>query len=175
MRKQLDLFEAGFNRAILVLAWCVAASIGLIAVLIPLNLFLVKFHFGSLWWLYEAVEYALYFGVFLGTPWVLQQGSHVRIDVLISMLGSENAARLERAINLAGATLCTVLCVYGVRAAISEFQDGIYPDKDLRIQTGYMMSVFATSFALLAIEFLLRLRPRRVLVEEKTAAVGEGF
>ena len=38
-----------------------------------------------------------------------------------------------------------------------------------------MMAVFATSFALLAIEFLLRLRPRRVLVEEKTAAVGEGF
>ena len=43
MRKQLDLFEAAFNRTILVLAWCVAASIGLIAVLIPLNLFLVKF------------------------------------------------------------------------------------------------------------------------------------
>ncbi len=175
MRKQLDLFEAGFNRAILVLAWCVAASIGLIAVLIPLNLFLVKFHLGSLWWLYEAVEYTLYFGVFLGTPWVLQQGAHVRIDVLVSMLKRESAARLERAINLAGAAICAVLCSYGLRAAISEFQDGIYPDKDLRIQTGYMMSVFAISFAMLTIEFLLRLRPARVLVEEETASAGEGF
>jgi len=175
MRKQLDLFEAGFNRLILVLAWCVAASIGLFAVLIPLNLFLVKTQLGSLWWLYEAVEYALYFGVFIGAPWVLQQGAHVRVDVVTSVLGSDNAARLEQAVDLAGAALCAFLCIYGMRAAISEFQDGIYPDKDLRIQTGYMMTVFAVSFALLAIEFLLRLRRARLVVEEDAASVKEGF
>jgi len=32
------------------------------------------------------------------------------------------------------------------------------PDKDLRIPTGYMMTIFSTSFFLLAIEFLLRFR-----------------
>ncbi len=72
MRRRLDRFEAGFNRAMLYLAVLVAVSIGLFAVLIPLNLFLVKFKLGSIWWLYEAVEYALYFGVFVGAPWVLQ-------------------------------------------------------------------------------------------------------
>ena len=55
-----------------------AVSIGLIAVLIPLNLLLIKMQWGSIWWLYEAVEYALYVGVFIGAPWVLRQGAHVR-------------------------------------------------------------------------------------------------
>ena len=39
MQKQIDRFEAGFDRLMLYLAALVAASIGLIAVLIPLNLF----------------------------------------------------------------------------------------------------------------------------------------
>ena len=56
----------------------------------------------------------------------------------------------------AGALLCLLLFYYGVRIAISEFEDGTLPDKDLRIPTGYMMVVFAVSFALLCVEFLLR-------------------
>jgi len=172
----LDRFEAGFNRAMLFLAWLVAASIGLIAVLIPLNLFLVKFHIGSLWWLYEAVEYALFFGVFLGAPWVLRQGAHVRVDVFAAALPRRAAARLEQIVDLAGATLCGFLSVYSTRAAISEFQDGTYPDKDLRIQTWYIVAVLALSFALLTIEFLLRLRrARRVAQTEAAAARQTGF
>ncbi len=175
MRKQLDLFEAGFNRAMLGLAWCVAGSIGLFAVLIPLNLFLVRFHLGSMWWLFEAVEYTLYFGVFLGAPWVLQQGAHVRIDVLASALPAAAAARLEQVLNVLGTALCVFLCVYGIRITISEFQDGTVPDKDLRIKTWYMMVVFASSFALLAIEFLLRLRRAHMLAKDETAAAKSGF
>ena len=176
MRRQLDLFEAGFNRAMVFLAALVAVSIGLFAILIPLNLFLVRAQWGSMWWLYEAVEYALYFGVFIGAPWVLQQGAHVRVDVLASALSKENAARLENVLDLAGASLCLLLCFYGVRVTVSEFQDGTLPDKDLRIETWYMMAVFAISFFLLAIEFLLRLRRGREIVEREETAVAEsGF
>lgn len=176
MRRQIDLFEAGFNRAMAYLAALVAVSIGLFAVLIPLNLFLVKVRWGSMWWLYEAVEYALYVGVFAGAPWVLQQGAHVRVDVLVSALRKKAAARLEQALDVAGASLCLLLVFYGVRVTVSEFQDGTLPDKDLRIATGYMMAVFATSFLLLAIEFLLRLRRAREIVAKEAAAAAEsGF
>ena len=64
----------------------VAVSIGLIAVLIPLNLFLVTLKWGSFPWLFEAVEYALYVGVFIGAPWVLRQGAHIRVDVVTAAL-----------------------------------------------------------------------------------------
>ncbi|MED5408753.1 MAG: TRAP transporter small permease [Pseudomonadota bacterium] len=158
MNRPIDRFEAGFNHAMLYLAYLVALSIGLFAVLIPLNLFLIKTHLGSIWWLYEGVEYALYFGVFIGAPWVLNQGAHVRVDVLTAALTRKSARKVERTMDIAGAVLCALLCFYGSRVTIWEFQDGTLPDKDLRIPTGYMMVIFAASFFLLAIEFLLRFR-----------------
>ncbi len=158
MHRPIDRFEAGFNRVVLYLAYLVALSIGLFAVLIPLNLFLIKAQLGSIWWLYEGVEYTLYFGVFIGAPWVLNQGGHVRVDVLTAALNTESAQRVERIMDLAGAVLCVLLCFYGSRVTLWEFQDGTLPDKDLRIPTGYMMAIFSTSFFLLAIEFLLRFR-----------------
>ena len=158
MQRPIDRFEAGFNQVILYLAYLVALSIGLFAALIPLNLFLIKTQLGSIWWLYEGVEYTLYFGVFIGAPWVLSQGAHVRVDVLTAALSTESARRVDRVMDLAGAVLCVLLCFYGSRVTLWEFQDGTLPDKDLRIPTGYMMVIFSVSFFLLAIEFLLRFR-----------------
>jgi TRAP-type C4-dicarboxylate transport system permease small subunit len=170
MRAHLDTFEIGFNRLLKFLAALVALSIGLIALLIPLNLLLIKLHWGSLWWLYEAVEYSLYVGVFIGAPWVLQQGAHVRVDVLASALPKAAADKLEQLLNLAGAGLCLLLCFYGVRAMHSEFVDGTLPDKDLRIANWIMIGVFAGAFWLLAIEFMLRLRRAGA-----DAGAGSGF
>ena len=176
MHRQLDRLEAGYNRVTVWLARLVAASIGLFAVLIPLNLFLLKFQVGNIWWLYEAMEYALYIGVFIGAPWVLQQGAHVRVDVLTTALPDKISLRLERILDAACAALCILLCSYGVRSAISEFRDSTLPDKDLRIETGYMMVVFAVSFVLLAIEFLLRMRRNRsVYATERGGSSGSGF
>ena len=175
MGRPIDVFESGFGRLLAFLAALVAASIGAIAVLIPLNLVLIKMQWGSIWWLYEAVEYALFVGVFSGAPWVLQQGAHVRVDVLIATLPDAPARRLEQFLNVAGALLCLVLCVYGVRAAISEFQDGTLPDKDLRIANWYMLSVFALSFFLLAVEFLLRVRRALDTVASRDSAAQSGL
>ncbi len=165
MRRQLDAFEIGFNRVTHFLAVLVAISIGLIAVLIPVNLLLIKMQWSSLWWLYEAVEYTLYVGVFIGAPWVLHHGAHVRVDVLVTALPKNLAVQLERLVDIVGCVLCLVLFVYGARAALSEFEDGTLPDKDLRIANWYMLVVFAASFLLLAVEFLLRCR--RAGVEEE--------
>ena len=176
MRLQIDLFEVGFNRLIFSLAALSAISIGIYSVLIPVNLFLVKFQFGNIWWLYEGVEYALYVGTFLGAPWVLQQGAHVRVDILVMALPKAGAARLERVLNLFGAALCLFLFFYGVRATISEFRDGTIPDKVLQIKNWYMMAVFSLSFLLLAIEFLLRLRRADATVPiDGNKITGPGF
>ena len=170
MPKILDVFEAGFCRLLVALAALVAMSIGLIAVLISLNMILIKMEWGSIWWLYEGVEYALYAGAFLGAPWVLQKGAHVRVDVVVSVLSPIAAQRLEKFMDGLGALLCLFLCYYGIRAGVSEFQDGTMPDKDLRIANWYMMVVFAVSFLLLAVEFLLRIR--RVGTDDDETEVG---
>ena len=176
MSSPIDTIEDIFNRTISVLITLVAISIGLIAVLIPFNLFIVKTGLGSIWWLHEGVEYALYVGVFVGAPWVLQQGAHVRVDVLMSALPAKAATTLERALDLVGASLSLILCYYGVRLAISEFEDGTLPDKDLRIANWIMMVVFAFSFFLLAVEFLFRMRRAgEIVVSESTEKKEAGF
>ncbi|MEQ9642810.1 MAG: TRAP transporter small permease [Alphaproteobacteria bacterium] len=158
MGKLLEAVEAAFNRLIFALAALVALSIGLITVGIALNLVLLKTGTGSIWWLYEAVEYTLYVGVFIAAPWVLQQGAHVRVDVLTAALPRRLSMRLEQLLDVAGAALCAVLCYYGARAATMEFEFGTLPDKDLRIANWIMLTIFAGAFALLGIEFLLRIR-----------------
>ncbi len=176
MNRHIDAFEAGFNWLLLFLAALVAISIGLIAVLIPINLLLIKMTWGNIWWLYEGVEYALYAGVFLGAPWVLQQGAHVRVDILSAALPKSMAAQLERILDFAAAGLCLVLCYYGIRATISEYVDGTMPDKVLSIANWIILVVFAFSFFLLAIEFLLRVRrAREIVAKAETSATKSGF
>jgi TRAP-type C4-dicarboxylate transport system permease small subunit len=165
MANLLDAAEAGVDRINRLLIGVVAVSIGLFAVMIPVNLILVKMQLGGIWWLHEAIEYALYVGVFIGAPWVLRQGAHVRVDVINLALPPRAAMWLERLIDCVGVVLCLCLFSYGLRAALWEFGNGTLPDKDLRIPNWCMLSVFAVSFLLLAIEFLFRLRRARAAGE----------
>jgi len=170
MTKFLDMAESGFNKLLWLLIALVAISIGLFAVLIPLNLLLIKQQWGSLWWLNEAIEYALYVGVFISAPWVLQQGAHVRVDVFVAALPHKAAAWMEKLLNVVGTVLCLVLALYGTRAMLWALADGTLPDKDLRIADWYMLAVFAASFYLLALEFLFRLRRAGTDVAPSTEA-----
>ena len=158
MKTLFDKAEIGFNRLLELLIALVAISIGLFALLIPLNLLIVKTNIGSIWWLSEAIEYALYVGVFIGAPWVLQQGAHVRVDLFASALPKHVAVYLERLLDTLGVGLCLALCTYGIRATLWEFEDGTMPDKDLRIANWIMLAVFSISFLLMAMEFLFRIR-----------------
>ncbi len=162
MHSALDRFETVFNRIIVFFAALVAISIGLMAILISLNLFLLKFKLGNLWWLFGSIEYAMFFGVFIGAPWVLQQGAHVRVDVLLMALPKSIADKLDWFVNLAGTVLCLALCFYGTRAAMVEYVDETMPDKDLAIANWIVLTVFAFAFMMLAIEFLLRMRSERI-------------
>lgn len=170
MANFLDVVESAFNRFIKFLIALVAASIGLFAILIPFNLLLIKTQMGALWWLNEAIEYALYVGVFIGAPWVLQQGAHVRVDVLVSALPAKAAVHMERFLNVVGAVICIVLAVYGFRGAMLEFIFGTLPDKVLRIPNWYMLAVFSGSFFLLATEFLFRIRRAGTIVAEDASS-----
>ncbi len=171
----VDRFEAGFHRLNTFLAGLVALSIGFMAFLIPLDLLIRNLRWGNMPWLYEGIEYALYFGIFLAAPWVLQHGAHVRVDVLLTALPASLAARLEQAIDIAGALLCAALCYYGIEATILHYVEGYLPDKLLVLANWYLMTAFAVAFAMLTIEFLLRARRARAAVEEEadpTAKAG---
>ncbi|PRD43650.1 hypothetical protein C5748_10380 [Phyllobacterium phragmitis] len=149
-------FETMFGKLNNAIAIGVAISIGMFAILAPLDFLIRKLRMGGLEWLNEGAEYFLFFGVFLSATWVLQQGAHVRVDIIISSLSARAAAWLERVMDLVGAVLCAIMAYLGVQSAISAYVLGTLPDKDLRIPNWIVLSVFFVSFVLLTIEFLLR-------------------
>ncbi len=176
MQSSIDKFETGFNRLATFLIALVALSIGLIAILIPFNLAMIKLQYGGIWWLFEGIEYALYFGVFAGAPWVLQQGAHVRVDFITANLPENAAAKLDTILNILGAAICILLAVYGSRSGIAEYIDATMPDKDVRVANWIVVSAFAASFTMLALEFLFRLRKNRVFkLAENDHAPEAGF
>ncbi len=175
MKLFLDTFENYFIQLCNIFAALVAISIGLMAVSIPFNLLIIKTHIGSIWWLNTSIEYALYYGVFAGAPWVLQQGAHVRVDVLLTVLPERASHKLDTLINIVGAGLCIFFCVYGLRAGISEYIDETLPDKDLQIANWISVSFFAFAFAMLTIEFLFRIRKNRVLRIKTDDHSSDGF
>ena len=173
MSSFFDRFQAVFEQVNRFVAALVALSIGLFALLIPLDLFLRKMGWGNLPWLHEGAEYGLYVGVFLSAAWVLNKGAHVRVDIVIASLPARGALRLEKLLDIAGALLCAILCYFGLSGMIGEYALGTLPDKDLRIPNWYMLLVFGLSFALLTVEFLLRFR--RAGKEVATASTETGF
>ena len=172
MGKNLDRFEAGFDRLMVIFASAVAVSIALFAILIPLDLFLRSVGWGNMWWLYEGIEYALYAGIFLGAPWVLKEGAHVRVDVLVATLPKKISARLEQALDLFGAAICAALTYYAVRSMIDDYIEESLPDKVLAIPDWILMLVFSVAFTMLTIEFLLRLRRVHGGPETETKEAG---
>ena len=158
MSSALDGFETGFHRLNGFIATLVGIAIGLWAILIPLNLVLVRMEWGNMPWLIAIIEYSLYAGVFLGAPWVLQKNGHVRVDVLVAGLSDRSSRRLEFSIDIFGALLCTVLCIYGVLSAIADFDIGEINDKYVPLPGWQMLIVYIIAFAMLTIEFLIRAR-----------------
>jgi TRAP-type C4-dicarboxylate transport system permease small subunit len=158
MNHFLDRFERGFIVLSKFFAGLVALSIGLIALLIPLDLLIRSLEWGNMPWLHEGIEYTLYAGVFLGAPWVLQQGAHVKVDILIEYLPKKISQRIEIIIDLIGFFICLLLCYYSLIGSIDAFIDQATPDKLLKIANWKMIFIFTISFLMLAFEFLLRIR-----------------
>lgn len=168
----IDRFEAAFGRLNTAIAACVALSIAAFTILTPLDFALRKLRWGSFEWLNETAEYGLFFGVFLAATWVLQKGAHVRVDIVLALLPSRGAARLERAMDLAGAALCLAMAWFGVQGGWGAYLLGTLPDKHVQIPNWVVLAVFSVSFLFLAIEFLLRFRRTGQRGYEAAAGVG---
>lgn len=158
MASIIDRFESVFEKFNLFVAICVAGSIALFAILVPLDFFLRKSGLHGLEWLNEGTEYGLYAGVFLSSAWVLYKGAHVRVDIILTAIPSWLSTRVERAVDLFGALLCLSMAYFGANGTVSSYIFGSLPDKDLQIPNWVVLAVFTVSFIMLAIEFLLRFR-----------------
>ena len=107
-------------------------------------------------WVTELTEYLMYGAAFIGAPWALRKGAHVRVDVLISGLKPTQARLLDYFIDLVGFAISLVLLVYGFLAVLDAWNTNMVERKTWNFDDWLLLPPIPISGLLLAIEFALR-------------------
>jgi TRAP-type C4-dicarboxylate transport system permease small subunit len=107
-------------------------------------------------WVIELTEYLMYGAAFIGAPWALRKGAHVRVDVFISGLKPRTARILDHVIDLIGLAISLVLLVYGILAVLDAWNSNLVERKTWNFDDWILLLPIPISGLLLAIEFVLR-------------------
>jgi len=102
----------------------------------------------------DAIEYLIYFITFFAAPWVLREGGHITVDLLIQSLPRRAANRLLRAAYFAGAAICALCTYYGGRAVWESFDRGTRIYRSLIFEEWPVLLPLPIVFFLLLLIFL---------------------
>ena len=108
-------------------------------------------------WANEVTEYALYFITMLVAPWLLRQGQHIRIDVLLRVMPRRAAWYCEWACDLLALACCLVMAFAGFKATAASMAIGSMVVKTLAIPEWWLLAPLQACFALLAVEIVFRM------------------
>ena len=109
-------------------------------------------------WANEVTEYALYFITVLTAPWLLRQGMHIRVDVLLRVMPRRLAWTCEWAVDGIALACCVAIAWYGGKAVFSSLAIGGTVVKVLSVPEWWLLAPLPATFALLAIEVLFRMQ-----------------
>jgi TRAP-type C4-dicarboxylate transport system permease small subunit len=108
-------------------------------------------------WSNEISELMLYLITMCVAPWLLRQGQHIRVDILLQALPKKLAWSFEWIGDAIAFACCIVIALYGTRAAWSSFQSGAVNIKTLVTPEWWALAPLPLVFVLLAIEMLFRM------------------
>lgn len=107
--------------------------------------------------LLELSEYALFVTTFMAAPWVLNQASHVRVDLVLTLVSRGVARVLELLADCAGLVISALLGWHGWRVMADSFSRGDLIYKQLVVPEWILLVVIPASCFLLAVEFVRRI------------------
>jgi TRAP-type transport system small permease protein len=108
-------------------------------------------------WSAEVSEDILYLVTLLTAPWLLRQGQHIRVDIVLRILPKKLAWALEWVGDALGFACSVYFVVYGARVTIESYRSGAVSIKTLVTPEWWLLAPLPIAFALVAIEFLFRM------------------
>lgn len=108
-------------------------------------------------WSNEISELMLYLITMSVAPWLLRQGQHIRVDIMLQAIPARLAWRLEWLGDLIGFACCIVMAWYGTQAAWSSYASGAVNIKTLVTPEWWALAPLPLVFILLAIEMVFRM------------------
>jgi TRAP-type C4-dicarboxylate transport system permease small subunit len=112
---------------------------------------------GSLAWSNEISELMLYLITMCVAPWLLRQGQHIRVDIVLQALPPRLAWNLEWVADILGFGCCLLITWYGAQAAWSSYLSGAVNIKTLVTPEWWSLLPLPVVFLLLSIEMLFRM------------------
>jgi TRAP-type C4-dicarboxylate transport system permease small subunit len=112
---------------------------------------------GSLAWSNEISELMLYLITLCVAPWLLRQGQHIRVDIVLQALPRRLAWNLEWLGDLIGLACCLGMAWYGAHAAWASYASGAVNIRTLVTPEWWALLPLPVVFVLLAIEMLFRM------------------
>jgi TRAP-type C4-dicarboxylate transport system permease small subunit len=109
-------------------------------------------------WSNEVSELLLYAITLLAAPWLLREGRHIRVDIVLRALPVRAAYACEWIADVLGLASCLWLVVYGASAAWQSQQSAALSIKTLVMPEWWFLAPLPICFALLAVEFVFRMR-----------------
>ena len=106
-------------------------------------------------WSNEVSELMLYLITMCVAPWLLRQGQHIRVDIVLRAVPRGLAWGLEWIADAIGLACCVVLAVYGTKAAWASHASGALNIRTLVTPEWWALAPLPAVFVLLAIEVLL--------------------
>ena len=124
-------------------------------------------------WSTEISELMLYLITMSVAPWLLRQGQHIRVDIMLQAIPPRTAWRLEWVGDLTGFACCLVIAWFGSQAAWSSYASGAVNIKTLVTPEWWALAPLPLVFVLLAIEMIFRMiRLQRGVRGPRHDAVG---
>lgn len=154
-----------------VLGVMTAILIAVMALMISTDVVMRNVGLGSIPWSLELAEYLQFVAVFLGAPWVLRLGAHVRVDVVLQAVPRPIARALDVLANIAGAAISTALLWFAGVVGFNAYEDGARVIKSFIFPEWWLFALVAFSGALLLIEFARRLWSLRPAQERATSSI----
>ena len=133
-------------------------TFGLMALLVTVEVFIRNLGVGSMLWLTEVIEYALFVATFTAAPWILRQAGHVRVDLLLLGLPPAQRRYLEYLVDVFGLIISLLFLRYGIAVTIDTYETNIVIYNQLATPEWWLFTAVPFASTLLAVEFVLRIR-----------------
>jgi TRAP-type transport system small permease protein len=112
---------------------------------------------GGLPWSSEVSEDILYLLTLLAAPWLLRQGQHIRVDILLRALPPRLGWSLEWAGDILGLACSLYFVWYGWKVLAASYQSGAISIKTLVTPEWWMLTPLPIAFVLFSLEFVFRM------------------
>ncbi len=109
-------------------------------------------------WSNEVSELMLYMITMCVAPWLLRQGQHIRVDIVLQALPAKVAWLLEWLGDLVGLLCCILIMLYALKASWNSYESGALSIKTLVTPEWWSLAPLPFVFLLLSIEMIFRMR-----------------